>query len=98
MGPVAGCASSGSCTAQQAAGERSAERRSGRVVHHAGARAVHQPPLLIPCWRTLASRVLLSSVAIVIGPTPPGTGVIQAARAAAAANSTSPTSLLSAVR
>ena len=38
-----------------------------------------------------AVSVCSSSVAIVIGPTPPGTGVIQAARSAAAANSTSPT-------
>ena len=37
-----------------------------------------------------ASSVLASSVAIVIGPTPPGTGVIQPARSVAAANSTSP--------
>src|SRR5262249_50771678 len=34
-----------------------------------------------------------SSMAMVIGPTPPGTGVMWAARSAAAANSTSPTSL-----
>jgi hypothetical protein len=40
-----------------------------------------------------ASSVFSISVATVIGPTPPGTGVIQAARSAALANSTSPTRL-----
>ena len=38
------------------------------------------------------------SMATVIGPTPPGTGVIQAARAAAGANSTSPQSVPSGKR
>src|SRR5206468_11597904 len=39
-----------------------------------------------------ACKVLSSRVATVIGPTPPGTGVIQAARSLAASNSTSPRS------
>ncbi len=30
----------------------------------------------IPCWRAAAAVVLYSSIAIVIGPTPPGTGVM----------------------
>src|SRR5690554_4024709 len=42
-------------------------------------------------WRSAACNVFSSSEATVIGPTPPGTGVIQAARSAAGANSTSPT-------
>ena len=42
--------------------------------------------------------VFASNIAIVIGPTPPGTGVMAAARAAAGAYSTSPSSLPSAVR
>ena len=40
-----------------------------------------------------AVSVFSSSIAMVIGPTPPGTGVIQPARSLAAANSTSPLSL-----
>src|SRR6185295_6077548 len=40
-----------------------------------------------------AATVLASSIATVIGPTPPGTGVIHDARARAASKSTSPTSL-----
>ena len=37
------------------------------------------------------STVLLSNIATVMGPTPPGTGVIHDARVLAASNSTSPT-------
>src|SRR5207249_707150 len=47
----------------------------------------------MPSWRSAARSVLRSSIAMVIGPTPPGTGVIARARAATLANSTSPTSL-----
>jgi|GEM_PF-2729788 len=44
-------------------------------------------------WRILAARtVLCISIAIVIGPTPPGTGVIREALAETASKSTSPTS------
>jgi hypothetical protein len=50
------------------------------------------------CLARAASIVLDSSMAMVIGPTPPGTGVIQAARSAAAANATSPQSFPSAPR
>src|SRR6267143_4103111 len=46
-----------------------------------------------PSWRSVARKVLRRSIAIVIGPTPPGTGVIARARAATLSNSTSPTSL-----
>src|SRR3569832_1597011 len=45
-----------------------------------------------------AQSVFCSSVATVIGPTPPGTGVIQPARRFATSKSTSPTSLPSASR
>ena len=45
-----------------------------------------------------ARSVLASSVAIVIGPTPPGTGVIHAARSLRRGESTSPQSLPSAPR
>src|SRR5207245_7722577 len=45
-----------------------------------------------PTWRSAARSVLRRSIAIVIGPTPPGTGVIAWARAATLAKSTSPTS------
>ena len=45
-----------------------------------------------------ASTVFDISMAIVIGPTPPGTGVIQPATSAAAAKSTSPASLPSGKR
>jgi hypothetical protein len=45
-----------------------------------------------PSWRFAPSSVFCSSIAIVIGPTPPGTGVIAAARSAAPLKSTSPTS------
>ena len=47
-----------------------------------------------PCAarRLALSTVLCSSMVIVIGPTPPGTGVMAEARSDAAANSTSPTS------
>src|SRR5882757_1785054 len=48
--------------------------------------------------RKAASTVFDNSIAIVIGPNPPGTGVIQPARCAAASYTTSPTSLPSAVR
>src|SRR5262249_9144929 len=48
--------------------------------------------------RVAAVTVFDSSIAIVIRPTPPGTGVIMPARSAAAAYSTSPTSLPSSVR
>src|SRR3989338_9504278 len=43
-------------------------------------------------------RVFQRSMVIVIGPTPPGTGVIKEARLAASSNSTSPQSLSSALR
>jgi len=38
-----------------------------------------QPPHSIPALRFADSTVLSSSIAIVIGPTPPGTGLIQPA-------------------
>src|SRR5579884_809737 len=43
-------------------------------------------------WRLAASKVLRNSMAIVIGPTPPGTGVIALALCFTVSNSTSPTS------
>lgn len=43
-------------------------------------------------WREARRRVFRMSMAIVMGPTPPGTGVMRRARFAASANSTSPTS------
>src|SRR5205807_10650296 len=49
------------------------------------------------CTRAAVS-VFFSRYAMVIGPTPPGTGVIARARSAAAANSTSPFSLPAALR
>src|ERR671922_2228789 len=55
--------------------------------------AVSQPPQVHTGWPArarAACSVLRSSIAIVIGPTPPGTGVIRLARSAAPANSTSP--------
>src|SRR5579863_2628534 len=45
-----------------------------------------------PLCREQASSVLRNSMAMVIGPTPPGTGVIAPATFAAASNSTSPIS------
>src|SRR5262249_47982653 len=51
-----------------------------------------------PSWARAASIVFESRYAMVIGPTPPGTGVIARARSAALANSTSPTSLPAALR
>ena len=51
-----------------------------------------------PSTRKVAVRVLASRQAMVIGPTPPGTGVIAPATSAAAAKSTSPTSRRLAVR
>ena len=55
------------------------------------------PPHARPCQRTAsasstAARVLCMSMATVIGPTPPGTGVIQDARALAASKPMSPIS------
>ena len=50
------------------------------------------------CCHCAARNVLASSVAIVIGPTPPGTGEIQPATWLADANSTSPQSTPSGVR
>lgn len=44
-----------------------------------------------PSCRAAAATVCSSSVAMVIGPTPPGTGVISEARSAADSKSTSPT-------
>ena len=63
----------------------SATRPARRETISAGAHAPHA------ACAFAASSVLRSSIAIVIGPTPPGTGVISAARSAAAAKSTSPT-------
>ena len=57
-------------------------------------RRLRVPP---PCGAPPAT-VFSISMAMVIGPTPPGTGVMSAARSRAAANSTSPTSLPSAMR
>src|SRR5690349_745898 len=51
-----------------------------------------------PLRASAASTVLESNMAMVIGPTPPGTGVIQEARSAALAYSTSPQSFPSAPR
>ncbi len=47
-------------------------------------------------WIIAAFTVFFISIAIVIGPTPPGTGVIAPATFSAVSNSTSPTSFLSA--
>ena len=47
----------------------------------------------LPGVAVAAATVLMSSIATVMGPTPPGTGVIHAARSRALAKSTSPTSL-----
>jgi hypothetical protein len=47
----------------------------------------------IPAARLALSMVLRSSMAIVIGPTPPGTGVIAAATSLTSSKATSPTSL-----
>ena len=44
-----------------------------------------------PCWRRAAVRVLEMSMAMVMGPTPPGTGVMAAQRGETEAKSTSPT-------
>ena len=51
-----------------------------------------------PCWLPAAISVLRRRQATVIGPTPPGTGVIAPATSAASANATSPTRRGSAVR
>ena len=56
-----------------------------RLAHRVAASTVRAPSC-----SSAARSVLASSVAIVIGPTPPGTGVIHAARSFAAAKSTSP--------
>src|SRR6266702_174024 len=54
--------------------------------------------LVAPARMNAAATALDSSIAIVMGPTPPGTGVIQPARRAAGSYSTSPTSFPAAVR
>src|SRR6185312_8531051 len=78
------------CKARLYAGSRTlARHRAGAPAQQAASRAsrVHA-----------ASRVFSISVATVMGPTPPGTGVIQLARSAASAKSTSPTRCPSASR
>ena len=62
-----------------------------RPLRTSGAGSPLEVRLPVPCARA-ARRVLTSSIARVIGPTPPGTGVIARARSAAASKSTSPTS------
>ena len=73
--PPPGCCSRTSRAARPSGGARSAPQAAGGW----------------PCSRSEASSVLCISIATVMGPTPPGTGVIQAARSRAAANPTSPT-------
>ena len=51
-----------------------------------------------PALRPAASTVFESSIAMVMGPSPPGTGVIQPARFAASSKPTSPTRLPASVR
>ena len=62
--------------------------RRSQTAATAGLRWLHTIPLRILAART----VLCISIAIVIGPTPPGTGVSSEALAATASKSTSPTS------
>ena len=57
-------------------------RAAGRVEHDGGQR---------PCASRAARTVFARSIAIVIGPTPPGTGVILDATAATSSYFTSPT-------
>src|SRR5262245_6395061 len=47
----------------------------------------------LPAWRSAARSVLRRSIAIVMGPTPPGTGVIARTRSETPPRSTSPTTL-----
>src|SRR5439155_625999 len=72
----------------QARAERAMGVEERRAAGHARAQSA--------CSAALT--VLASSIATVIGPTPPGTGVMWAARSQAAANSTSPQSLPSGPR
>ena len=75
----------------QAGGELAEEgaqrlaRQVGFVVHGLGPEEGRQAVGRRPCWTVAAVRVLASSIAIVIGPTPPGTGVIRPATSATAA-------------
>ena len=48
---------------------------------------------VMPCCALAAVRVLRMSIAMVMGPTPPGTGVMAQAFGSTAAKSTSPQSL-----
>src|ERR671916_190490 len=87
----------GACALGQAREDR---RTSGRVDHHqegdegGDEKFGHSLTGGASCARAwAATSVLRSSTAMVIGPTPPGTGVIAPATCEAAAKSTSPTSL-----
>ncbi len=73
---------------QEHRGEQRDAARAGDPL--AVAQSPHQAGA--PAAARAACSVLRSSIAIVIGPTPRGTGVISAARSAAASKSTSPTS------
>jgi hypothetical protein len=72
-------------------------RRRGDQLARRGGSAPRRPPPARLAAALAASSVLRSSIAIVIGPTPPGTGVISPARSAAASKSTSPRGLVGAV-
>src|SRR5690606_7895637 len=86
----------------RAAGEAGEDRRAARRVDDQqegdegrGEERAHRPAGgTRPARICAATRVLRSSTAIVIGPTPPGTGVIAPATSTAEAKSTSPTSLV----
>src|SRR5574341_1731520 len=55
--------------------------------------ALHQTSTGIPWIRDVANTVFLKSIATVMGPTPPGTGVINDVFSFTLSKSTSPTSL-----
>src|ERR1019366_318075 len=70
------------------------ESNRGPLREQAGARSQLHTSRGAPCaYRCADSTVLASSMAIVIGPTPPGTGVIAEATSQTPAKSTSPQSL-----
>src|SRR5690606_13683154 len=65
----------------------------GRYVELLRKRRFPFPEASLVYHLSAATTVLVSSIAIVIGPTPPGTGVIQPATSLTLSNSTSPTVL-----
>ena len=71
--------------------QRREQRDAARARDQVGGAQPAASPRRAAC-ACAASSVLRSSIAIVIGPTPRGTGVISAARSEAASKSTSPTS------